>query len=223
MTQQQQPMIHPDNDDVMPSVDDPPTPASPVLPPQQAPAQASQNSTVCQTHSRRVITNTSRYNQSMMQRSQGLMAWEVLVDQDEREDMSTVSTQDAVQKALEDPIAFAALCNPNILYWDQVMKVHDRDKFIEAVGIELDGHEKMGNYKPIPMCNLPKGTNLIDMVWSIRCKQRINTQEVYKWKAHLNVHGGQQEHGVHYWDTYAPVGTWQTVRLFLILSLLLGW
>ena len=41
----------------------------------------------------------------------------------------------------------------------------------------------------------------------MRHKRRITTQEVYKWKAHLNVHGGQQEHGVHYWDTYAPVVT----------------
>ena len=151
------------------------------------------------------------------------MTWEVLVDQDEREDVPTASSQYAIQKALEDPIAFAASCNPDILYWDQAMKAHDRDKFIEAVGIELDGHEKMGNYEPIPICNLPKGTKLIDMVWSMRCKQRINTQEVYKWKVRLNVHGGQQEHGVHYWDTYAPVVTWQTVCLFLILSLLLGW
>ena len=61
------------------------------------------------------------------------------------------------------------------------------------------------------------------MVWSMRCKRRINTQEVYKWEACLNVHGGQQEHGGHYWDTYTPVVTWQTVHLFLILSLLLGW
>ena len=61
------------------------------------------------------------------------------------------------------------------------------------------------------------------MVWSMRRKRCINTQEVYKWKARLNVHGGQQEHGVHYWDTYAPVVTWQTVRFFVILSLLLGW
>ena len=37
------------------------------------------------------------------------------------------------------------------------------------------------------------------------------------------MHGGQQVHDVHYWDTYAPVVTWQTVRLFLILSLILGW
>ena len=103
------------------------------------------------------------------------------------------------------------------------MRAHDRDKFIEAVGVELDGHEKMGNYKPIPLREIPKGAKLIDMVWSMRRKRRINMQEVYKWKARLNVHGGQQEHGIHYWDTYAPVVTWQTVRLFLVLSLLLGW
>ena len=28
---------------------------------------------------------------------------------------------------------------------------------------------------------------------------------------------------MHYWDTYAPVVTWQMVRFFLILSILLGW
>ena len=37
------------------------------------------------------------------------------------------------------------------------------------------------------------------------------------------MHGGQQVHGVHYWDTYTPVVTWQTVRLFLVLSLIVGW
>ena len=57
----------------------------------------------------------------------------------------------------------------------------------------------------------------------MRRKRRIKTQEVYNWKAHLNVHGGQQERGVHYWDTYAPVVTCQTVRFLLILSVLLSW
>jgi hypothetical protein len=54
-------------------------------------------------------------------------------------------------------------------------------------------------------------------------KRRIKTREVYKWKARLNVHGGMQTHGVNYWDTYAPVVTWPTIRLILILSLLFGW
>ena len=120
-------------------------------------------------------------------------------------------------------MAFAATTNPDILYWDQAMKAPDRDKFIEAVRIKLDGHKKMGNYEPMPLNEVPAGTRLLDMVWSMQRKRKIKTQEVYKWKARLHVHGGQQVHGVHYWDTYAPVVTWQTVRLFLILSLILGW
>ena len=179
--------------------------------------------TARQTCSGRIVKNTPRYEQSINQQDQGLVAWEVLLDQDNREDIPTAESQYAIQKAMENPMAFAATDNPDILYWDQAMKAHDRDKFIEAVRVELDGHEKMGNYEPIPLNEVPKGTKLLNMVWSMRWKRKIKTQEVYKWKAWLNVHGGQQVHGVHYWDTYAPVVTWQTVRLFLILSLILGW
>ena len=223
VTQQTLPITNQNNEDVTPNGEEPPTTVVQAPSTHHVPEQGPQNNAVRQTRSGRVVTNTSRYNQSVTQRSQGLVAWEVLVDQDEGEDIPTASSQYAIQKSLEDPIAFAASSNPDILYWDQAMRAHDRDKFIEAVGIELDGHEKMGNYEPIPLREVPKGAKLIDMVWSMRRKRRINTQEVYKWKARLNVHGGQQEHGVHYWDTYAPVVTWQTVRLFLVLSLLLGW
>ena len=78
------------------------------------------------------------------------MAWEVLMDQDEREDVPTASSQYTIQKALEDPIVFVATCNPDILSWDQAMKGPDRDKFIKAVGIELDGHEKNGQLRAHP-------------------------------------------------------------------------
>ena len=194
-------------------------PAAPL--PEPPPEQAAP--TVRQTRSGRTVKNTPRYDQSVNQREQGLVAWEVLLDQDDQEDIPTAESQYTMQKAMENPLAFAATDNPDILYWDQAMKAPDRDKFKEAVQTELDGHEQMGNYEPIPLNEVPKGTKLLDMVWSMRRKRKINTQEVYKWKARLNVHGGQQVHGVHYWDTYAPVVTWQTVRLFLILSLILGW
>ena len=124
----------------------------------------------CQTRSSRVLCNTPRYDQSVSQRSQGLVAWEILLDQDEQEDIPTAASQYATQRALENPITFAASNNPDILYWDQAMKAHDRDKFIEAVRIELNSHERMGNYKPIPINKVPKGTKLIDMVWSMQCK-----------------------------------------------------
>ena len=165
-----QPTIPADDDDGATTTADTPLPASQPVPTPPVPEPTPLPSAARQTRRGSVITNTSRYNQSVMQRSQGLVAWEALMDQDERDDLPMASTQYAIQKALEDPIAFAASHNPDILYWDQAMKSHDRDKFIEAVGIELDGHEKMGNYEPIPLGDVPKGTKLIDMVWSMRHK-----------------------------------------------------
>ena len=125
-----------------------------------------------QTRSGRVVRNTPRYEQSITQRDQGLVAWEVLLDQDEREDVPTAESQYAIQKSMENPMAFAATTNPDILYWDQAMRAPDRDKFIEAVHHELDGHEKMGNYEPVPLNEVPAGTKLLDMVWSMRRKRK---------------------------------------------------
>ena len=197
----------------------------PVAPGTQLQQQQELPTTVAvhQTRSGRVIKNTPSFDQSVSLRDQGIVAWKVLIDQDEEEDSPTAASQFTTQRALEDTIAYTATDNPDILYWDQVMKAHDRDKFIKAIGIKIDSYERMGNYEPISMEKVPDGTKLLDMVWSMQHKRRIKTQEVYKWKVCLNVHSGQQEHGVHYWDTCTPVVTWQTVQFFLILSILLGW
>ena len=37
------------------------------------------------------------------------------------------------------------------------------------------------------------------------------------------MHGGQQKYGLHYWETYEPVVTWQTLRVFMVISLIHGW
>ena len=201
----------------------PPAKAVPPVAHKQQPITGPPMPAARQSRSGRMICNTPRYEQSIAQRDQGLVAWEVLLDQDEQEQVPTAASQYKIQKSLENPLAFAASDNPDILYLDQATKAPDRAKFVEAVRTKLDGHEKMGNNEPVPLTQVPKGTKLIDMVWLMRHKRRIKTQEVYKWKVCLNVHGGQQEHGVHYWDSYAPVVTWQTVHFFLILSILLGW
>ena len=54
-------------------------------------------------------------------------------------------------------------------------------------------------------------------------KRDIKTQRVYKHKARLNVHGGKQEFGENYFETYAPVVTWFSIRLLLVLSLINNW
>jgi hypothetical protein len=70
---------------------------------------------------------------------------------------------------------------------------------------------------------IPEGTGLLPSVWAMRWKRHITTQVPYKWKARLNVHGGKQEHGVNYWETYSPVVSWTTIRLYLTLSILNNW
>ena len=79
-------------------------------------------------------------------------------------------TQYQLQQVMADPIGFAALANPNVLYIHEAMKAPDRDKFIDAMGIELKGHEDMGNFMPLPLKHIPIGTKLIDMVWSMHRK-----------------------------------------------------
>ena len=76
---------------------------------------------------------------------------------------------------------------------------------------EIDAHFKQGNWVLIPRSQLPKGHKALPALWAMRRKRRIDTQEVYKWKAKINLHGGRQQKGVNYWDTYAPVASWASV------------
>ena len=123
-----------------------------------------------------------------------------------------------------NPIAFAVSINLDILYMHQAMCEPDWNKFIETMTTEIQGHEQMGNFIPVPLLCIP--TKLIDMVWLMHCKHWIKTQEIYKWKACLNVQGGggrgQQDYTIHYWESYTPIGTWQMVHFFLILSIVFG-
>ena len=40
-----------------------------------------------------------------------------------------------------------------------------------------------------------------------------------KYKAQLCAHGGMQQWGINYWETFSPVVNWMSVRLILILAL----
>ena len=55
--------------------------------------------------------------------------------------------------------------------------------------------------------------------WAFK-RKRNPFGQITGYKARLNIHGGQTEEGLHYWDTYAPVVQWFTVRTLLIISTL---
>jgi hypothetical protein len=54
-------------------------------------------------------------------------------------------------------------------------------------------------------------------------KRQLLTNKMCKHKARLNMHGGQQQYGINFWDTYAPVIWWATVRLVIVLIIIYQW
>jgi hypothetical protein len=168
------------------------------------------------TRAGRVSRPTERWKESQEQQRAGLVAlhvsWEVYHDGGYQ-----------IEEDLDDPIACLASTNPDIMYYDQALKEPDSKQFEEAMLKEVQDHTENEHWVITNRKDVPEGTAVLPAVWAMRRKRRITTGAPYKWKARLNLHGGKQEHGVNYWETYAPVIAWTTIRLFLVLVLLNGW
>ena len=65
--------------------------------------------------------------------------------------------------------------------------------------------------------DIPAGSKTIIAIWYLKRKQYPDGS-LSKHKARLCDHGGQQTWGQDYWDTYAPVVKWASVRLLLIVT-----
>jgi hypothetical protein len=100
-----------------------------------------------------------------------------------------------------------------------IFKQDDLNDFIVAMSKEVDDHESREHWTPVPRKELPPGTKTIMSVWSFK-RKRYPDGRVLKHKARLCAHGGQQTWGVNYWETYAPVVNWFSVRTLMVLSLL---
>lgn len=97
------------------------------------------------------------------------------------------------------------------------------NKFHEAMKLEDESHEHNEHWEVVLQSTIPKNQRVLPAVWAFRRKRRIATNEVCKWKARLNIHGGKQEYGINYWETYAPTLSWPTIWLFLNLMILNNW
>lgn len=124
---------------------------------------------------------------------------------------------------VDDTIAYAASKDPDTMYLHEAMRQPDRSQFIEAMKKEVDGQISNGNFALVHIDDVPKNASILPAVWAMRRKRRIETGEIYKWKARLNIDGSKQIKGVNYWDTYAPVASWSIIRLLLILVITKQW
>lgn len=168
--------------------------------------------------SRRNRTMTTRMRESLRQQGKELSFSAVIgeVDALHQDDYR-------IQDSMSDPISFMGLNEKDTMYFHEAMNAPDRDEFIKAIVKEVNDHIDGKHWEIMDEGDVPEGVEILDSVWSMKRKRDILTRKIYKWKARLNVHGGQQEFAVNFYETYAPVITWFAIRLLFTLLLLNNW
>ena len=98
--------------------------------------------------------------------------------------------------------------------FEMAMNGPDREGYIKAVQKELDTLKSMNVWEVVdrqPWMNVIGSTLVFK-------KKVFPSGEVRKLKARLCARGDQQLEGIDYFETFAPVINWNTVRLMLVLS-----
>lgn len=219
----------------IPLLDTAPIPLSPIIddeitePPEQHPTFDYQDPDVIhygRGHRTRRITDKVR--ESLAQRKDNIVSYKATdeedADQFNRDYYEQLHQLEYIeQNEMENPVVFKASTNPDIMYYHQAMAAPDKPQFVQAIIDEVNAHIEGNHWEMVPIEQVPKDTIILDSVWAMRRKRDIKTREIYKHKARLNLHGGQQIKGIHYDETYSPVVQWASVRMALILSVIHGW
>jgi hypothetical protein len=148
---------------------------------------------------------TARYQQYLEQRNLAFAAeMSEAADVDEAYYDALHEDDYRIQDDMKDPVAFMSSTDEDTMYFDQAMKAPDKQNFVEAIVKEVNDHITSKHWILIPRSKVPEGIKVLDSVWSMKRKRDIKTRKVYKHKARLNVHGGQQESAVNFFETFHP-------------------
>ncbi len=114
-------------------------------------------------------------------------------------------------------------CNnkEDILTQSQMFKASDSSEFIACQRDEIKGLQKFDVMDIEHISKLPAKAKLLSSIWSYR-RKRLPNGVLLKYKSRICVNGKEQAFGRDYWETYAPVASWSTIRLMIILSTLLN-
>ena len=123
----------------------------------------------------------------------------------------------------------ASATNNEVYTLKQMLQQPDRDLFIQAMQKEVESMFAAGIMRRVPKQEMfdhlrrqrEQGIDMkrpqIMMIWSFK-RKRNPDGTLNKHKARLCCHGGQQQWGVNYWDTYAPVVTWSSIRILMTIA-----
>jgi len=102
----------------------------------------------------------------------------------------------------------------------QMLKTSDATHFVDSQIKEIQGLVQMGVFDLQNISTLPAHAKLLSSIWSYR-RKRSPAGDILKYKSRICVDESQQRLGRDFWEVYAPVVSWPTIRLMLLLSSLL--
>jgi hypothetical protein len=101
--------------------------------------------------------------------------------------------------------------------WREATRGKFADEYWKAMKLEIATLKAIGVWSVIDQLN----HHVIASTWAFKCKCYPDGR-IKKFKARFCVQGNQQLKGIDFFETYAPIVQWTTVRLMFILEILLG-
>merc|ERR1719416_376907 len=87
---------------------------------------------------------------------------------------------------------------------------------------EMENHVERKYWKYHLKDEVPQD-QILRSTWTFKIKRNRSTGEVIKYKARFCADGRRQEFGINYFETYAPVVKWNSIRTCLTLSVIYNW
>ena len=167
--------------------------------------------------------NAEALNKQFLMALQWNQAVETLRSADHRAMMHLIESHtDLDENTVEwmHPMALATKANAeDNPTWDQAMNGPDRQGYWEACQKEIK--TLVEEKDAWDVVDKQDWMNVLPSTWAFKCK-RYPSGAIRKLKARFCARGDRQLEGVDFFDTFAPVVNWTTVRLMLILSIILG-
>jgi Reverse transcriptase (RNA-dependent DNA polymerase) len=121
-----------------------------------------------------------------------------------------------------DPRVYSAKANradaDNPIY-QQAMNGSDAGEYIKAMKLEIFTLVQQRTWESVPR---PPDKHVLKGTWAFKLK-RLPDGTAYRHKARFCARGDLQKEGIDFFETYAPVVQWSTIRLLLSTVLTEGW
>ena len=101
--------------------------------------------------------------------------------------------------------------------YDQAMSGPHQESFHEACKVELQELFGCGTFELVRKSDVPEGVKILPSTWAFHIK-RYPDGRLRKFKARFCICGDKQVEGINYFEKYAPVISWSTVRMMLCLA-----